>query len=181
MSLKSFDKFCESIILNDPKSRKEIFDERQRQIRDKITLESLLIYVTAVFVNTAIMENVYMWCESYTAPMLLLMFICCFYWVIRNAAKGTLFGVNGTFSNKFTGIYGMFMSVIFGISAAFKIEEGEEFISNGVVSESLLILVIFVLMFVFGLIMFILADREDKRRAAAESEADEQEGGSSEE
>lgn len=181
MSLKSFDKFCESIILNDPKSRKEIFDERQRQIRNKITLESLLIYVTAVFVNTAIMENAYMWCESYTAPMLLLMFVCCFYWVIRNAAKGTLFGVNGTYSNKFTGVYGMFMSVMFGISAAFKVEEGEEFISGGVVSESLLILVIFALTFVFCLIMFILAGREDKRRAATETEAEEQEDGGSEE
>lgn len=181
MSLKSFDKFCESIILNDPKSRKDIFDERQRQIRSKITLESLLIYVTAVFVNTAVMENAYMWCESYAAPMLLLMIACCFYWMIRNAAKGTLFAVNGSFSNKFTGIYGMFMSVMFGISAVFKLEEGESFIRNGAVTKSFMFLVTFVLIFVFSLIMFILAGKEDKRRAAAESEADEQEGGSSEE
>lgn len=181
MSLKSFDKFCESIILNDPKSRKEIFDERQRQIRDKITLESLLIYVVAVFVNTTIMDEAYKWCESYAAPMLLLMIACCIYWTIRNAVKGTLFAVNGTFSNKFTGIYGMFISVMFGISNVFGFEDGESLVSDGVVTESFMVLATFTLTFVYSLIMFILARNNDKRRAAAEAEPDEQEDGRSEE
>ena len=169
MSLKSFDKFCESIILNDPKSRKEIFDERQRQIRDKITFESLLIYAAAVFINTWFMEKVYMWCESCIAPMVLLMVVCCFYWVIRNAVKGTLFAVNGTFSNRFSGIYGMLMSVMFGISVAFRLDEGESLIRDGTVTEPLVFLAAFVLIFVYSLILFILARKENNRREAAEA------------
>lgn len=173
MSLKSFNKFCENIILGEPKSRKAIFDERQKQIRTGITLESLLIYGAAVLVNTVIMENAYMWCETYTAPMLLLMFICLYYWTIRNAAKGTLFAVNGTFPNKFTSLYGMLMGAMFGISYVFTLEEGEEFIKNGAVTKSLVLLIVYALTFFYGVTMFILAKKDDKRRAAAEEGTDE--------
>jgi len=47
MSMKSFDKFCERIILAEPGSQKEIFDERQRQQRTQLTVEALLIYCAA--------------------------------------------------------------------------------------------------------------------------------------
>lgn len=170
MSLKSFDKFCESLILNDPKSRKEIFDERQRVVRDRITLESLLIYIAAVFLNTLIMENAYMWCESYYIPMLTLLFICYIYWTIRNAAMGTLFAVNGTFSNKLTGFYCILLGFLFAVSSAFDFEKGKGFINDGRVSKSLILLITFLLILVLGIVMLVLAKKDDKRRLAMENE-----------
>lgn len=47
MSMKSFDKFCEKMILGEPGSEKEIFDERQKQLRTHILVQSLVIYAIA--------------------------------------------------------------------------------------------------------------------------------------
>ena len=44
MSLKSFDKFCERMILAEPGSEKEIYDERQKQIRTQLTVEALTVF-----------------------------------------------------------------------------------------------------------------------------------------
>lgn len=49
MSMKSFDKFCERIILAEPGSQKEIFDERQRQQRTQLTVEALRCVGTVCF------------------------------------------------------------------------------------------------------------------------------------
>ena len=47
MSMKSFDKFCEKMILGEPGSEKEIYDERQTQLRTHILVQSLVIYAIA--------------------------------------------------------------------------------------------------------------------------------------
>lgn len=55
MSLKSFDKFCERMILAEPGSEKEIYDERQKQIRTQLTVEALTVFgamsMLAVMIN----------------------------------------------------------------------------------------------------------------------------------
>lgn len=177
MSLKSFDKFCESLILNEPKSRKEIFDERQKIIRNKITVECLLIYAVAVFANTFIMEEFYRWSESYFGAMLPIMSACLLYWLIRNEAKGTLFAVNGSFSNKFTGIYGIFMSVIFGISSMARLMDGEALFKDGMATIIFIGLLTFAIIFVYSLLMIIFTRKNDKLKEAAETEAERQDGG----
>lgn len=57
MSLKSFDKFCERMILAEPGSQKEIFDERQKIVRSRITIEALLIFGCSAILNCMIMEE----------------------------------------------------------------------------------------------------------------------------
>lgn len=63
MSMKSFDKFCERIILAEPGSQKEIFDERQRQQRTQLTVEALLIYCAAAAL-CVLMNEVFGFLES---------------------------------------------------------------------------------------------------------------------
>lgn len=44
MSMKSFDKLCRDILIGDPYAEREIFDERQKLFRLKLSVEALLIF-----------------------------------------------------------------------------------------------------------------------------------------
>ena len=165
MSLKSFDKFCEDMILGKTGSEKEIFDERQNQVRTKLTIEALVVYIASVLVNSFIMELLYQWCESFCIPMVLLAAICYLYWIVRNAVKGSLFGVKGTRSAKYTAFIMMLESFLFSFSYIFP-EIGEEqgyFFSEGKATNDFICAVIFAVVFVVGVVIFALAKRYDKK------------------
>ncbi len=94
MSMKSFDKFCEKIILAEPSSEKEIFDERQKQQRMHLTIEALVIYAVISALLVLFNENIG-FIVSNLAGMVLCAAAANLWWVIRTAAKGCLFGVSG--------------------------------------------------------------------------------------
>ena len=94
MSLKSFDKFCESMIMGKTGSQKEIFDERQNQIRTSLNVETLMIFAVLSAVGILLQDMVH-WCES-SFPVLVIAFgISVLWWTIRAMIKGCLFGVKG--------------------------------------------------------------------------------------
>lgn len=94
MSMKSFDKFCERIILGEPGSEKEIFDERQKYLRTQITLRVLAIY--AGFSALLVLANDMMgFLESCFAGLAFAASVMYMVWVIYAAAKECLFGVQG--------------------------------------------------------------------------------------
>ena len=165
MSLKSFDKFCEDMIMGRGGSEKEILDERQNQVRTKLTIEALVVYISAVLVNSFIMDLLYQWCESFSLPMVLLAAVCYLYWIVRNAVKGSLFGVKGTRSAKYTAFIMMLESFLFSFSYIFP-EIGEEqgyFFSEGKATNDFVCAVTFVVVFVGGVVIFALAKRYDKK------------------
>ncbi len=94
MSLKSFDKFCEKIIMGEVGSEKEIYDERQNQIRTKLIIEALVIFGTMTALGT-FLYDILKWCESTFS----ICAICCaaayLWWTIRALFNGCLFGVSG--------------------------------------------------------------------------------------
>lgn len=92
MSLKSFDKFCERMILAEPGSEcdKEIFDERQKQIRSKLGIEAMTICLISIFINAMFWEIFVRWSEHQFTAILLIAMLCMLYWLIRCAAKGCL-------------------------------------------------------------------------------------------
>ena len=160
MSLKSFDKFCEKMILSEPKSEKAIFDERQKIVRSRLTTEALIVYVFLSAVDVLIMDTTYQWCESYFAALVLAAAVSLMWWTIRCAAKGVLFGVNGTFSMSYVGA----MWIGLGICAIVKeICKIEYLYKDGMIAESLVILVSFGLFAVCGAINLIVASVENKR------------------
>ncbi len=165
MSLKSFDKFCEDMILGKGGSEKEIFDERQNQMRTKLTIEALVVYIASVLINSFIMELLYQWCESFCLPMVLFAAICYIYWIVRNAAKGSLFGVKGTHSAKYTAFILMLESFLFAFKYIFPILENEQgyFFSEGKATNDFICAIIFVVVFVSGIMIIILAKRYDKK------------------
>lgn len=165
MSLKSFDKMCENMILGKTGSEKEIYDERQNQVRTKLTIEALLVYIVSVLVNSFVMELIYQWCESYCAPMILLGMVCYLYWIIRNAAKGSLFGVKGTKAAKYTAFLTMLYGFMFGLQFYLPILDNKQnyYFLEGRATKELVFANTWLLCLISGIIIFLLAKRYDKK------------------
>lgn len=121
MSLKSFDKFCERLILAEPGSQKEIFDERQNVMRSRLAIEALFIYVGLTFLNSMVMEMFYQWAESQMAVTLLFAVICLLWWEIRCALKGCMLAVSGRYAQKYSAIMAVFVGALNGLRYVFDI------------------------------------------------------------
>ncbi|MGN1422965.1 MAG: hypothetical protein ACI4XA_06280 [Oscillospiraceae bacterium] len=162
MSLKSFDKFCGKMVNNEPINEKTVFDERQNQLRLRYTLEALIVFASASFLNTLIMECGGQWCESYVMPMVLFAAVSYLYWVMRNAVKATLFGIHGpTTGIAFTAFAVMNISIFFPETSE---EWSTFFINNGVVGVDFVMVISDVLFFCSGLAVLIAAHKFKKSR-----------------
>ncbi|MDE7194304.1 MAG: hypothetical protein K2O14_10075 [Oscillospiraceae bacterium] len=174
MSLKSFDKFCEKIIMGepDPIYRKEIFDERQNQVRSKLIIEALTVFGAAVSLNTLIMDCGLKWCEGYFAPIALIIALCYMYWLIRVVKKGALFGVEGTAKAEHNAGTVIGMSIVYWL-LIFLNEDREIYIfRDGMLSEFFVMMLFYVIAVVCGVATLVLAHKEKKRVKAEEARED---------
>lgn len=162
MSLKSFDKFCEKMITGEPSSEKPIYDERQNIVRSRLIIEALTIYGVASMLDAMVAEAAYMWCESYFAQMVLIAALSLMWYLIRCAAKGALFGVNGTYFAKITGCCWIGMGLFFVLYNVFK--DNMSIVSDGALSDDFVYAVSYGLLALCGIFQIIMARREDKRR-----------------
>lgn len=164
MSMKSFDKFCEKMVNNEPLNEKAIFDERQNQLRQKYTIEALYVFGGCTFLNTLIMECGLQWSESYAMPMVIFAVISYLYWIIRNAAKGTLFGVNGTRAVSSTGFVCTALGACyFPLILPQSVENWDTFfISNGMIGEHFLLTIADALYFGVGIAVLIATHKYKK-------------------
>ena len=164
MSMESYDKFCEKLVNNEPLNEKAIFDERQNQLRQKYTIEALYVFAGSSFLNTLVMEFGAQWSESYFMPMVIFAVISYIYWVIRNAANGTLFGVNGTRAVSSTGFVCIAVSGIYLPLFIPETSEGWDvfFINNGMVGEHFLLAIADALYFGAGIAVLIAVSRYKK-------------------
>ena len=161
MSLESFDKFCEKMIMGEPGSEKEIYDERQNQIRTKLTVEALWVYVclSGIFAVTC---NEIMWCESVFSLMAFSASVSYLWWVIRNVVKSSLFGVKGN-TTLSTAVLLIFEGFIYILQTIDDTDEGENLIINeGIITDNFVILVALVLMIITGIIIFVANHQRNK-------------------
>lgn len=156
MSLKSFDKFCEKMILGEPASQKEIMDERQKIVRTRILVEALVIFSGLSFINCWVMDMAYQWTETYAAPMMMFLMICMIYFNIRCFAKGCLIGINGGSQAKFTAFYAILMGALSLIRDVFRDESERALFSDGKITDDLCIMITWILFLVFGVVSLIL-------------------------
>lgn len=156
MSLRSFDKFCEKMILGEPASQKEIMDERQKIVRTRILVEALVIFSGLSLINRLVMDKVYQWTETYAAPMMMFLMICMIYFNFRCFAKGCLIGINGGGQAKFTAFYAIFMGALSLCRFSFGEEPEQQFFSDGKLTDDLCILITWILFIVFGAVSLIL-------------------------
>lgn len=170
MSLKSFDKFCEDLILKEPRTDKIILDERQKLMRSKILTETLVIFSGLSFVNCLVMDLAYQWAETYAAPLLVFMLICACYYSIRCAVKDCLVGINGERSAKFSSGYCIFMGIMMSIKFAFSGDEEQRVLfADGKLTDNFCFLLVWILAVVCGILTIILIEYSRK-----EMEEDEQ-------
>lgn len=170
MSLKSFDKFCENLILAEPGSKrdKEVFDERQKQIRLRLGIEAMAVCLIAILVNSVFSESFVRWSEHQFSAIFLIIMLSLLYWAIRSAVKGCLVAVDNKRAQKGSSIMMIF---IFGLNLLRYLvtifDEGI-YTSDGILSDDFvftLTLVVGVLCGVFSLCAI--------RRAEKSSESEE--------
>lgn len=163
MSLKSFDKFCEDLILTEPGSQKIIYDERQKIVQTKLAVETLIIFGAAAVLNCFVMDMFYQYAESYTMPILMIMLFCAFYYNFRCAAKDCLIGINSVRPMKLSAGLCIFYGVIWAIIYAFD-EERQGFFVNGKISNDFFVLATVVIAAVYGITMLILLHHIEKKK-----------------
>ena len=172
MSFRSFDKFCEKLILTEPGSEKEILDERQKIVRTKIIAETLLIFAFAEMLNCIIMDYFYKWAESYSPPLLLILMACLIYYIIRNAAQGSYVGINGNFARKVTSVTIILIAVLNITRHAFDLADGG-ILTDGALSDAFLFAASFALLAVCGVISLVVLRSIDKADSSKIEEKEE--------
>jgi len=161
MSMKSFDKFCERMILAEPSSEKEIFDEHQNQQRTALTVQALVIYcaVTAAFV---FLNDDLHFVESSAAGLVFFAGLSYLWWAIRANMKGCLFGVTGkqVVYNALVIIAEMAVLIPLVINQS---EGGVHFIKNGMLSDVSAVVAGFIMYTVSAVIKVVVYFRSRKR------------------
>lgn len=166
MSLKSFDKFCEKMINGEPVETKDIFDERQSVLRTRITMQAMKLFIVLTCLNIVITECGPQWCESMIAPTVLFYEISYMFWLIKNACKGSLFGIKGTMPLKYQASFMLGYGILFPLYMFDKKQDFFEnfFVSNGMVSENVILILFFVLLAAMGIMILIFARRYKKEK-----------------
>lgn len=168
MSLSSFDKFCENMIKGEPVDNKEIFDERQKMVRSKLAMESMIVYICASLFACLSYEFIYRWAESITFALMPLGVICMVYYHLRCSAKGCLIGVNGL---KIKRNSGWTMIVVGGwnmiryIIGVFDGEGGFLAVKDGMLTVDFLAVLTFGVIVILGIIICVKISRLKKSEA----------------
>lgn len=168
MSLRSFDKFCERLILAEQGSEKEIFDERQNVIRSRLAIEALLVYVGLTIVNSMVTELFYQWAESLMTVTLLFAVICLLWWEIRCAFKECMLAVSGRYAQKISAVMAIFIGALNGLRYVFDIGEEDYFVTDGKLSGDFVFALCFLLMIGCGIFMLCVMRHEEKRNESEE-------------
>ena len=163
MSMKSFDKFCERLILAELGSEKEIFDERQNIMRSRLAIEALLIYVALTTVNSMVMEMFYRWSESWMTVTLLFMVLCLLWWSIRCAVKGCLLAVSGRFAQKTSAVLIVLAGALNMVRFVFDIGEEGYFVTDGMLLEDFMFALSFLLLIGCGIFILCVMRHEEKK------------------
>lgn len=163
MSLKSFDEFCKKMILAEPGSEKEIFDERQKQIQVHLVIQSMACFIILMLIHCVVSDFFCKWSEGSVLPFLLFVMIAVIFYIVKAGIKGCYIGVNGGFSRYVPA----FMCVLLGVMNSFRsfmeIEESHfVIVKNGAVTDSFLGLCTYLLMAVSGVLTIIFIKKSGK-------------------
>lgn len=156
------------MILAEPDSQKEIFDERQNVMRSRLAIEALFIYVGATVVNSMVMEIFYQWAESWLTVTLLFAGICLLWWEIRCALKGCLLAVSGRYAKKYSAIMAVFVGALNGVRYVFDIGKEDYFVTNGRLTKDFVFALCFLILIVNGIFMLCVMRHEEKNREVEE-------------
>lgn len=157
MSMKSFDKFCEKIILAEPGSEKEIFDERQKQIQGQLVIQSMIFFILLMLAHCIVSDLFYKWSESNLVPFLLFAHISVIFYIIKAGIKGCYIGVNGMFARYVPAALCISLGALNGFRFFLEIAQVHfEIIKNGVVTDNFLWLCVYLLLIITGILSIVI-------------------------
>jgi len=160
MSLKSFDKFCERMILSEPQSQKEVFDERQNQLRTKLTVESLWVYV-GVSGLVVLINEIAAWCSSVFSLLAVCAAVAFLWWTIRCAAKDCIFGIKGI--GVVSGAWVLLVEAV-AFMLMYVVDNDKPFVDeNGLVGERPLLGIGFLILMISSLIVIVISVKRKKK------------------
>lgn len=170
MSMKSFDKFCERLILAEPNSEKAVFDERQNQIRLRLGIEAMAVCLTAILINAMFSELFVRWSEHQFSAILLIAVLCLFYWLIRCAASSCWVAVGNKHVQKSSSIMLIFIFSLNLSRNLFTVIEEGIFAADGTLSDEFVFTSAFVTGILCGIFSLCVIRRAEKTNESNESE-----------
>jgi|GEM_PF-618519 len=177
MSLKSFDKFCENIIMGEPKYEKDVFDERQNQLRGKLKLEGFQLYAVLSMLALIIYEAGYAYCDGIIAILALCAALSYLWWVLRGLHYGCIIGMKFTQQANAAGML-LGEMLLFGFIEFrnfTKYREADEsfFANNGQLSEHFVLVIAMAVMLVASIMILVAVTRHQKAEKTVKEEDDE--------
>lgn len=169
MSMKSFDKFCERLILAEPNSEKEIFDERQNQIRLRLGIEAMAVCLMAVLINTMFSELFVRWSEHQFSVISLIMVLCLFYWMIRCTASGCWVVVVNRRTQKNSAIMAIFVFSLNLVRYIIDVFEDGIFAADGTLSDEFVFALALVTGIICGIFSLCVIHRAEKTNESEET------------
>lgn len=145
-------------------------DERQDLAATKINLEGIAIAFFLTAINIFIIEDIYKWCESYSAPTTLTIHIAGLYVIIKRGVKGCLFGIKGARMELLVMGFWIFIGIT-QIAEYIKFAAWKwfpEVTHDGMLTLGFCNQLMFLFMFLNGiaLLVFIIREKRAKRRKA---------------
>ncbi len=177
MSLKSFDKFCENIIMGEPaKYLKDVFDERQNQLRGKLICEAFQLYAVLSFLALIIYEAGYAYCEGVMAILAFCGSVSYLWWVLRGLHFGCLIGIKFTQTANAAGLL-IGQMVMFGFFEFRDFSQdrqaGESFFANnGQLTESFVLVIAMAIMLIASVMVLVAVSRHKSAENSAAEEED---------
>lgn len=152
---------------SEDEEEKEVFDERQRAVRSRITRHSLWAFSVLTAVNLFVMECGLRWCESAFAATLVFMAAARLCWVIANVCRGSLYGVHGTAPGAAQACTLIAIGVVEPILIHYRHKHyddfwGSFFIRDGAVAEPVLLAVCYLLLIIAAFIIGSAKAKEKK-------------------
>lgn len=175
MSLKSFDKFCENIIMGEPaKYEKDVFDERQNQLRGKLICEAFQLYAALSFLALIIYEAGYQYCEGVIAILALCGAVSYFWWVLRGLHFGCLIGMKFTQTANSAGML-IGQMVLFGFIEFRNFSKdgkaGESFFANnGQLTEHFVLVIAMAIMLIASVTVLVAVSRHKRAEKSVKEE-----------
>ncbi len=173
MSLKSFDKFCENMIMGKPVEQKDLFDERQNQLRSKLASQALYSYAIMSFLWVLLCDSDVRIFNSTVYGLVILMAASYLVFVVRGLKNGCVLGVKYA-STKNSAILvcveALFLPLIIFLNRDDEITDFKSFfVAEDCLTDMCALIVAAVLLLIASVMILVAAVRKD-REAAADSE-----------
>lgn len=174
MNLKSFDKFCENIIMGEPKNEKDIFDERQNQLRGKLICEGFQLYAVLSYLALIIYEAGYAYCDSVIAILAFCAAVSYLWWVLRGLHYGCIIGIKFTQTTNSAAMIAVEM-VLFGFITFNNFSKDRQlgesfFVNNGQLTKHFVTVIAMAIMIIASVITLVAVSRHQKAEKSAKEE-----------